>query len=661
MNMPTTFARSGARSGSRSGSRSSARTGARHVVRVLVGLSLGAALAGPAALALTYVMATDAELLERAEVVLLGRVAGAEPAPDGRPSTDYLVEVERPLKGFLAASTVLVRLQGGVASDGTAMRVRGVAGFAAGERVLLFLEPGAEGAYALTDLGLGAFREVADGSRRLLVRDLASATELPAGDRLDERRSSHLPRDPDRFASWLEDRAGGSLREPDYFEAPLAGERRAASPFTLTLSSAGCGVNAGLFLRWREFDDGVSVRVLASDAPQPGVADAIGGIQRSIAAWNNDAKSDVRLLFNGTATVTRRGDGRNTVIPEDPFGDIAGEFRGSGTLATAFVSFFCSRVFQFPGGAALEIAEADVITQNGSGEFYFASRGQASYDEVIAHELGHFIGIAHSCGDDESPACSSSAAFDAALMRAQVHNDGRGASLSTDDRNAVRALYPQAAVTSPKAPKPPSGLAANALSTSEIQLTWVDASSNETAFLVEERGAFGEFVEIEQLGANVTSLVITGIPAGGFRAYRVRARNAGGTSAYSNEASATTFVLAIPCQANDQILCLNGGRFRVTLDFEDFQQLGGAASAQVLTGDTGYFTFFDPGNVEVVVKVLDACAFAQSYWVFAGGLTNLQARLTVSDTATGATRTYLNDLGAAFLPIQDTAAFLTCP
>ncbi|HVS16533.1 MAG TPA: hypothetical protein VMV46_21670 [Thermoanaerobaculia bacterium] len=639
-----------------------ALVGVLRTAGALSALVVATALAAPSALqALTYVMATDAELLERSGVVVVGRVVGLEAAPDGRPATDYLVEVERPLKGFLPASTILVRLPGGATPDGLIVRAPGVPGFDRHERVLLFLEPGAEGAYALADLGLGAFREVADGASRVLVRDLATATELAAGSDLEERRRSHLPRDPERFASWLEDRAAGEARDPDYFVAPLAGPRREASAFTLSLSSSGCGSNAGLFLRWREFDDGVSVRVLAADAEQPGVDDPIGGIQRSVAAWNNDAQSNVRLLFAGTTTVTARADGRNTVIFEDPFDNIDGQFSGSGTIATAFVSFFCSRVFQFPGGTALEIAEADVITQNGSGQNYFASRGQVAYDEVIAHELGHFIGIAHSCGDDESPACSTSAAFDAALMRARVHNDGRGAQLSPDDRNAVRALYPKAKSSGPKAPNPPRDLVAIPLSTSEIQLAWVDGSSNETAFLVEERGAFGEFVEIQSLGANATSLIVTGIPQGGFRAYRVRARNGGGDSTYSNEAAATTFVPAAPCAGGESVLCLNDDRFQVSLAFEDFEQLGAPATAQPLTDDTGYFTFFDPANVEVVVKVLDACQFAQSYWVFAGGLTNLQVQLTVSDTTTGATRTYLNELGEAFLPIQDTAAFLACP
>ena len=57
------------------------------------------------------------------------------------------------------------------------------------------------------------------------------------------------------------------------------------------------------------------------------------------------------------------------------------------------------------------------------------------------------------------------------------------------------------------------------------------------------------------------------------------------------------------------------------------------------------------------VKVLDACSFAGSTWVFAAGLTNVEVVLTVTDTVTGATRRYRNPKGTAFAPVQDTSAF----
>lgn len=115
------------------------------------------------------------------------------------------------------------------------------------------------------------------------------------------------------------------------------------------------------------------------------------------------------------------------------------------------------------------------------------------------------------------------------------------------------------------------------------------------------------------------------------------------------------------CQETATTLCLNQGRFRVRASFETSQGQGGMAGVQRLTDDSGYFWFFDPDNVELVVKVLDACSDFDRFWVFAAGLTNVEVRLTVEDTASpGETRIYDNPRGRAFPPIQDTDAFTTC-
>jgi glucose/arabinose dehydrogenase len=115
------------------------------------------------------------------------------------------------------------------------------------------------------------------------------------------------------------------------------------------------------------------------------------------------------------------------------------------------------------------------------------------------------------------------------------------------------------------------------------------------------------------------------------------------------------------CEADADTLCLNRGRFLVAAAWRDFDDRRGAAGAAMLTSDSGSFWFFDPDNVELVIKVLDACAFSGRYWVFATGLTNLETRIEVVDTLAGELRVYENDLGTAFAPVLDTGAFATCP
>lgn len=108
-------------------------------------------------------------------------------------------------------------------------------------------------------------------------------------------------------------------------------------------------------------------------------------------------------------------------------------------------------------------------------------------------------------------------------------------------------------------------------------------------------------------------------------------------------------------------LDLTGDRFRVSATWRTALGETGDALGGELTGDTGYFYFFSDNNVELVVKVLDACDAFDRFWVFAGGLTDVEVELTVEDTLNGEVQTYSNDLGTAFAPIQDTDAFDTCP
>jgi hypothetical protein len=116
-----------------------------------------------------------------------------------------------------------------------------------------------------------------------------------------------------------------------------------------------------------------------------------------------------------------------------------------------------------------------------------------------------------------------------------------------------------------------------------------------------------------------------------------------------------------PCVPGDTRLCLNGGRFQVEAQWTTANNQNGSGHAVPMTSDTGYFWFFADTNVEVVIKVLNACAYNQRYWVYAGGLTNVRVHLTVTDTRTGAVKAYDNPRGTAFQPVQDSFAFATCP
>jgi fibronectin type 3 domain-containing protein len=89
-------------------------------------------------------------------------------------------------------------------------------------------------------------------------------------------------------------------------------------------------------------------------------------------------------------------------------------------------------------------------------------------------------------------------------------------------------------------PNYPTGLVATVVSASQINLTWVDGSTNESGFKIERSTATAPWAQIGTTAANVASFSSTGLAASTAYSYRVRATNTAGDSGYSNTASATT-------------------------------------------------------------------------------------------------------------------------
>jgi len=75
----------------------------------------------------------------------------------------------------------------------------------------------------------------------------------------------------------------------------------------------------------------------------------------------------------------------------------------------------------------------------------------------------------------------------------------------------------------------------------------------------------------------------------------------------------------------------------------------------------GLFFFSAPDQWEALVTVVNACSVNDNFWVFATGSSDVEFDLTVTDTATGESRSYDNPLGELPEPIVDTSAFATCP
>lgn len=117
----------------------------------------------------------------------------------------------------------------------------------------------------------------------------------------------------------------------------------------------------------------------------------------------------------------------------------------------------------------------------------------------------------------------------------------------------------------------------------------------------------------------------------------------------------------VPCEDDNETLCLlNDNRFKVEVDWRTSNESG--AGGVLSSGfDTGVFYFFNPSNQDLLVQLINACSNNDHFWVFYAANTNVEYNLTVTDTATGMSRVYENELGQAARAITDTSAFATCP
>ena len=96
------------------------------------------------------------------------------------------------------------------------------------------------------------------------------------------------------------------------------------------------------------------------------------------------------------------------------------------------------------------------------------------------------------------------------------------------------------------------------------------------------------------------------------------------------------------CRPSLNRVCLQKGRFAVegVYSYEDsssglYKSDKMKVREAMLDDSASLFYFFDRNNVEVIIKVLNACGVNGKYWVFASVATDLDYTLTVTDNATG--------------------------
>jgi titin len=112
--------------------------------------------------------------------------------------------------------------------------------------------------------------------------------------------------------------------------------------------------------------------------------------------------------------------------------------------------------------------------------------------------------------------------------------------------------YTNEATVTVGAPTPPADVRTTVVSDARVDVSWTDASDDETQFEIERRAGSGAFQPLATIAANKTIFSDATVAASTAYAYRVRALNATGASPYATSprvkpSAAPLFAPGAPC------------------------------------------------------------------------------------------------------------------
>jgi matrixin/putative Ig domain-containing protein len=382
--------------------------------------------------ATTAIMLSDAELIVHSRLIVSGSVISVVSDLDSSGMVWTYVEVRtrRVLKGALLERTIVLKQLGGTAGE-SGVRVAGQAGFTIGERVLLFLNTGADGSLHVAHGFMGKYSVVEDASGVEFVERSIDAAEVKLMTRTN-------PGDVTDRAPY--DAYAGKIQRTLRREAALVAELDAAKSgepfvtvpkeFLRVKRQTGDVGPEFVFMagpvRWMEADSGQAVRYFVNPNASPVAGGGSAEIARAMAAWTNQSGAAIQLQVAGqTGSCGIVFDNVNTISFGDCLNQLDPPIGCAGIVALTAISWI-RETKVIAGTVFNRLIEADTVFNDGMNCFLANS---ANLAEVGCHELGHAIGLGHST--DPS-----------ALMWATAHGRGRDATLGADDRAGVLAIYP---------------------------------------------------------------------------------------------------------------------------------------------------------------------------------------------------------------------------